>query len=553
MVHLIKKPKKNGRKYLYLQENARIEGKVVRLWQIYLGPEDDFKTLSSLSFPRDVETESIEFGIETALLQVAKKLGVVDIINKHVDKRKQGLSVGEHVLLAAINRCIEPTSKKQLRSWLDSTVLRTLYPAKDVTLDAPGYWSHFRYLTPENLEEIGDAIVKATKTTFGVKHDMLMFDPTNFFTYINPSRPNQQLPRHGHPKDGRPTLNLVNFSLFCTLDGGIPLLHLVYPGNKQDAAHFKDALQRLHAHVKKLGIAPDQVTLTFDKGNLSPTIFKLIDSMQLHYIASIRPSMRKDLQYLPVSEFEMHELPNKKTIGVKSVVRSMYGKDRHVIAIYNPRQAKWQKKNLDAKITKRISDIKTFFEKRLNAKRWMDPDKVRAKCSALAGTKKFQELISVSVQGEPGKLELSVAENVPAIEHATLALGKSYIMTSREDLPAHEVAWAFRQQYLIEDAFKCLKNPSMLSIRPMYHWTDTSIRGHVFSCFLGLLLLSLLVRELHKLHVATSLHKAIRHLKKMRLTRIYVPGKKEPVQKIEKMNPEAKIIYDALELHRFIE
>nr|MDO8087837.1 IS1634 family transposase [Candidatus Sigynarchaeum springense] len=552
MVHLIKKVKK-GRVYLYLQENARINGKVKRLWQRYLGPEDEIKDLSSLARSPDIETESIEFGIETALLHIAKKLGVVDIINQHVEKRDQGMTVGEHVLLAAINRCIEPASKTQLRSWLDSTVLRDLYPGNDVTLDARSYWSHFKYLTPENIEQMGDSLVEATRTRFGVKHDMLMFDPTNFFTYINPSRPNQTLPRHGHGKDGRPTLNIVNFSLFCALDGGIPLLHLVYPGNKQDASHFKDALQRLQSHVKKIGVSPEQVTLTFDKGNLSPTTFKLIDAMKLHYIASIRPSMRKDMQFIPFTEFEMHELPNGKCIGVKSVVRSMYGKDRRMIAIYNPRQAKWQKKNLDIKISKRIAEMKAFFAKRLNTKRWNDKEKIRTKCETISGTEKFQELISVSIEGEPGKLVLSVEENRPAIEKTALSLGKSYIMTSREDMSAHDVAWAFRQQYIIEDAFKRLKNPSMLSIRPMYHWTDTSIRGHAFTCFLGLLLLSLLVRELQQLHVKTSLHMAIKHLKSMRLTRITIPGKKKTIQKVERMHPDAKIIYDALALHRFIE
>jgi transposase len=514
--------------------------------------EENFKLLSTLSLPTEFETESIEFGIETALFHVAKKLGVVDIINKYVDKRAQGLSVGEHILLAAINRCVEPVSKVQLRSWLDTTTLRTLYPAEDATLDARSYWSHFRYLTPEHLEEIGDALVVATRNTFGVKHDMLMFDPTNFFTYINPSRPNQTLPRHGHGKDGKPTLNIVNFSLFCALDGGIPLLHLVYPGNKQDATHFTDALHRLQAHVTKLGISPDKITLTFDKGNLSPTTFKLIDALKLNYIASLRPSMRKDLQSLPITDFDMHDLPNAKKIGVKSVTRSMYGKNRRVVAVYNPRQAKWQKKNLDAKIAKRIDEIKVFFDKRLNTKRWNDPQKVRAKCLAIAGTEKFQDLISVSIQGKAGSLVLAVTENKPAVEAVVLILGKSYLMTSRDDMTAEDVAWAYRQQYVIEDAFKRLKNPSMLSIRPMYHWTDASIRGHAFSCFVGLLLLSLLVRELQHLNIKMGLRTIIKHLKSLRLTRITIPGRQEPIQKVEKMNPEAKIIYDALDLQRFV-
>jgi transposase len=171
---------------------------------------------------------------------------------------------------------------------------------------------------------------------------------------------------------------------------------------------------------------------------------------------------------------------------------------------------------------------------------------------AVAGSKKFQDLIAVSIQGEPENLVLDVARDEPAIDTAVLTLGKSYLMTSRDDMAAEDVVWAYRQQYLIEDAFKRLKNPSMLSIRPMYHWTDASIRGHAFSCFLGLLLLSLLVRELQHLGIKMGLRRIVKQLKSLRLTRITITGKQEPVQKVDKMSPEAKIIFDALDLQRYV-
>jgi hypothetical protein len=42
MPHLVKRNKK-GNVYYYLQENQRINGKVTRIWQIYLGSENTFK------------------------------------------------------------------------------------------------------------------------------------------------------------------------------------------------------------------------------------------------------------------------------------------------------------------------------------------------------------------------------------------------------------------------------------------------------------------------------------------------------------------------------
>ncbi len=74
--------------------------------------------------------------------------------------------------------------------------------------------------------------------------DQVMFDPTNYYTYINPKNDMQLLPRHGHSKESRHTLNLVGVSLFCSSDYGIPIMHKVYPGNIRDVTQFKTEFPR---------------------------------------------------------------------------------------------------------------------------------------------------------------------------------------------------------------------------------------------------------------------------------------------------------------------
>ncbi len=93
MVHLAKK-KKKGKTYLYLEERGWINGKSKRLWQIYLGPEHKFKEKSQIISIPEVETETIEFGLVAALYILAKKINLVNVINKFTEKRNQGLSVG---------------------------------------------------------------------------------------------------------------------------------------------------------------------------------------------------------------------------------------------------------------------------------------------------------------------------------------------------------------------------------------------------------------------------------------------------------------------------
>jgi len=573
MVHIAKK-KKKGRVYLYLEETGRVNGKSKRLWQRYLGPEHKFKELSKIALKFDIETETIEFGLIAALFLMAKKLGVVEIINKLTNKREQGLSVGEHVLFAAINRCVEPVSKNCLKEWFESTFLRKIYPELGSAIDSRSYWTHFRYLKEDIVESIGDELNRALIHEFDVDFSNLLYDPTNFFTYINPKKPNQTLPRHGHCKEGRFTLNIVNFSLFCALDGGIPLLHLVYPGNVPDAKNFKNALERLKSRLNQIEISATNITLTFDKGNLSKGAFEFIDQEEFDYIASIRPSTRKALLLIPPEEFEMKLLPNGKELGVKefndekyeAFMKKLeingvnikkkkfetYGKNRRIIAMYNPKQAKWQKENFDKKIKDKIPKIKAFFKDRLNNKDWSKHDKVLEKCQNILGAKKFQNVINVEITGKEGELALSVSQNQAAYEEKMLSFGKSFLMTSREDLAAWEVAWAYRQQYIVENAFKMLKNPKWLSIRPMWVRTDPSIKGHSFVCFIGLLLLSLLVRDLVMQDIPLSISKAIKRLKSIRITKIKIPGRQKPVYKLNKMNKKVKLLYDALELKKFV-
>jgi len=569
VVFLVKKVIE-GNVYLYLRHNHRVNGKVKTAWQIYLGPEKQFKTHAKIA-KTDIETKTVEFGLIAALLHVAEKLKIVNIINQATNKREQGLSVGDHLLFAALNRCVQPVSKNQIKGWIDSTILRNIHPKIKVNLDSRAYWTHFQYLSDETIELIENKLVNAVRDAFGVKLNELSFDPTNFFTYINPHKPNQTLPHHGHSKEGRFTLNIINFSLFCALDGGIPLFHLVYPGNVQDSTHFKKmALPRLKRRLKEQKLPLANITLIFDKGNLSPDSFKLIDDWKLEYICSDRPSTHKDLLDLPPDEFRLHTLPNGNKVGVKDFYLKKYGKNRRFIAVYNPSEEKWNRKNFEAKIYKKIAAIELFFKDRLifapgekrkgQGDKWRIRTEVENKVKAMIGGRSFADVINITVKGlaklpvaRGGRFELEISTRPEAFENAALKFGKSFLMTSRKDLSANEVVWAYRQQYLVERAFKWLKNSEFLSIRPMFHRVDSSIRGHLFACYLGLVLLSLLVREIVKLGVPISINEAIKHLKEIKMTQIKISGNSELIENMDEMSLEAKKLYDVLNLGRFFQ
>lgn len=568
MVHLVKKVNK-GNTYLYLAERGRVDGKSKQLWQIYLGPEKRFKQGTKLAMDVNVETETIQFGLIAALLHVANKLDLISNIDAVTSKREQGLGVGDHLLIAAINRCVAPCSKTQLQGWLESTILQGIYLGFNTKIDAGAYWNHFKYLDEKTIPAIEKNLALAVKKNFGIRFNNLSFDPTNFYTYINPRRENQTLPNHGHSKEGRATLNLVNVSLLCSLDGGVPLTHLVYPGNNQDAGHFKKmALPAIRRFLDNVGVPASSITLVFDKGNISQEAFDEIDLAGYHYICSDRPSSHKDVLDIDPGDFKMHVLSNGKKVGSKELKLDRYGRERRFIAVYSPREAGWKQGTLESKIAKKVEEIKEFFKKRFPfapgekrkglGDKWRKRVVVEDKVKKMLGNK-YKNIIKVDISGvdeitvdKGGEFQVKVSVQEDKMGDAVKTLGKSFLMTNCIDLKPHEVIGAYRQQYLTERAFKWLKNPEFLSLRPMFHRVDTSIRGHVFTCFVGLLLLSLLVHELRNSGIQTGIMKMVKYLKAITVTRITLPGREQPVVKVDKLLPESKEIFDALNLGRFI-
>jgi transposase len=86
----------------------------------------------------------------------------------------------------------------------------------------------------------------------------------------------------------------------------------------------------------------------------------------------------------------------------------------------------------------------------------------------------------------------------------------------------------------------------------MYVYTDPSINGHCFICFVGLLLLSLLVQNFINRDIPINIPKLIDHLRKIRIIRIHIPGKKKAIEKVDLMSSDTKKIYETLNLDQFL-
>ena len=591
-VYLTRKKKKKKYIHLYLEGRAWIDGRSRRTWQKYLGPEHLIKDMNLSGFlsksSKQVETETLEFGISAALWQIAKEIGLVNKINAVAGKsRNQNLTLGEYLTIAAINRCAAPCSKSLLPQWFAGDWLGTQYDIDPKVLNAQTYWNHFQYLSEEKIEKIQLDVIKDVVKDYSLSLEGLLYDPTNFFTFSKGGRgwrdgKGSEFLRFGNSKEKRNDKRQVAFWLICDRDSGVPLFHYTYPGNCQDAGIFKEMPKRegvetgesvparVVRFLKSFNLDPKEITMVFDNGNLSKEGMQYIEEGQIKFIASRRPSTHKSLLHIPSTEFTDHIIPiTGKPIKYYRTSVKVYGKPRIVYITLDPAKQKKKICEFRMKIAKAKAEIKEYFADRLDpqklahvsgqGQKWLKRSEVETKIRKMIGRAPLKDVIIVRVEG-PDEVDVNSDERIDflleidkeaqALHEETL--GRSIIFTNQESWEPGAVIWGYRQQYIVEHAFRNMKCTSSISVRPMFHHADTSIPPHVFICYLSYLLLSILRLKLVRKGCPASFEEIHDALQAVHVTKIYPSSNSKPIIKIDRMSGLAKNIGKHLDFKHLI-
>jgi len=192
MVFLFEKNVKRTNKtytYICLGQKKRVNGKSKRIWEVTLCRKDqleenlhDIKRKLSKKPPIP---EQFEFGSVYALYSICEEIGLINMINQHVSKRKQSFTVGECITLLAINWAVTLNSKSKVRNWFDKTALSRQFPDISEFLTTQNILNQMAYLDQEVIRCIEEKVCKKLYSELGIKSDCFLFDPTNFFTYIS--------------------------------------------------------------------------------------------------------------------------------------------------------------------------------------------------------------------------------------------------------------------------------------------------------------------------------------------------------------------------------
>jgi len=528
MASIVKKKKKN-RAYYYAVESARVHGKPRIVWQKYLGTVDAIvKRAEQAAPPKPKETVIFEAGGVAALLRIAQRLGLVELIDETIPKREQGPSVGQYMLLAALNRALSPCSKLAIGDWYEQTLLRRLWRFPKSAFSSQRFWDHMDKVSEGAIERIQEQLAPRIEAEYGLARDVLLYDTTNFFTFLATTNQRGRIAQRGHSKAKRHDLRQVGLALLVTREGQVPLFHRVYAGNVTDVSLFAGLAQELIARHDELAGPDKQATLVFDKGNVSDAALQRFVVGQRHFVAALPANHASELMAVSLEDFEdAPGLPGTKAYRTQHVCW-----DTECTAVLAYTESFFTQQ-LAGVTTNLVKCQKKLLDLEKGLRRWRQ-GKARGKRPTVHGVKKsvqailtaqfMKQLIAVRVQEHQGLPQLHYE-----VDHAALStltrqrLGRTVLVTDHHDWTAPQVITAYRSLTNIEDAFKNMKNINFLHWQPAYHWTSQKIRVHGFYCVLALLLATLARNTAAQAGIDVSIPALLKELTAIREVAVIYP------------------------------
>ena len=496
MASIVKKIKK-GHPYYYAVQSARVDGKPRIVWQKYLGTiEAIVQRTDQTKPPKPKESVIFEAGGVAALLRITQQLGLLELMNEIVPKREQGPSLGHYLILAAINRALAPCSKVCIADWYEQTVLRRLWRFPKTVFSSQRFWDHMDMVSETSIDTIQKKLAPLIKQHFGLDGSVLLYDTTNFFTFIATTNDRCTVAKRGHSKAKRHDLRQVGLALLVTRDFQVPLFHRVYDGNIPDISIFPKLAKELTKHHDEVFGASAEATLVFDKGNVCDDAMELLIAAKKHFVAALSANRVTDLLAVPIDQFQdVTGLPGTQACIADT---TFWDTKCRAVVVYTEsfftQQLSGVTNNL-VKCQKKLMDLEKRLSKWREGKaRGKRPTSrsVQANVRTIMAPQFMNDLFHISVEQERGIPLLRYKVDHTALDKlVNERLGRTVLVTDHLDWTPHEIISAYRNLASIEEAFKNMKNINFLRWQPAYHWTNQKLKVHGFYCVLALLLATL--------------------------------------------------------------
>ncbi len=569
MAHLYKKLKK-GHEYFYIRETQRVYGKPTTINQVYLGTADKVQAaLGKGGFSPK------EFGSVFALNELDRAVDLAGMINEILPpkKRVRGPSLGELVFYAALNRAIAPTSKRQLANWYETTDIQRIRPLRLESLNSQNFWNHWDRISDSDLDKIKTAFFKKIHSLLPAQPHRLVIEAADISTPPKPStfaglpQPDQDfLAEHLAQQK-------LGLALITEWREGIPFYYQSFSGGVP-VAGFYDHMEHLLGKVANLGVAIEDVTLLVDQEMDAAPIIRQIDAKDgMHFIVTCAPDFAPELMEISLKDFR--PLPGKRGARLSPVVKdeekilfyethaAFWDRPRRVVITFDPKSFHKSYQDLGKKV-QRVRKEMMALQPRLvqEANQGNAAAVIKTHLANLCHRLKISPaLFQLNFVQEKGQFRLEFQLDHRQMAGVVRHFGKNILITDREDWGVEEVYdtcvtravlgpdlgdgkgnHATRPYGNSRDSRSLFQK----ALLPLYHWTDSKIRVHLFVCVVALTYLTLLCQRLADGGIKMTPNEAMEELRELR-TAIYVKDAEGKLKRVlEEVNDQQAAILKTL-------
>ena len=313
----------------------------------------------------------------------------------------------------------------------------------------------------DHQEALKEHFFKQHRDLFSQSLDVVFYDVTTLY-FDSQVEEAGALRQKGYSKDGKSHKTQVVLGLLVDKYRN-PVSYQVYQGNTYEGKTLRDAVRDLKA---KYPI--DRVVVVADSSMIDQANRDYIETVETmdYIIGDSIKNLPKEIQ-TSLLESKNHKgiTRDESTKQVTFSYTSVNYKGRKILCTYSAKRARKDAHKRE-KLIEKATDIIENPQEYTKAKK--------------KGAGRF-------IKTESGDQNLSL--DIEKIEKDKKFDGFKAIATST-DLKAEELLEKYHDLYKIEQAFRTLK--SQLEIRPMFHWTDQRIEGHIAMCFIAFTFLNYL-------------------------------------------------------------
>jgi len=562
MPSLITKWKK-GRPYLYWVRSARVKGQSRIVEQIYLGPQErvmePIRVQRTAAAPQGAmptlhTVQPREFGASALFYTVAQELGRLELMNAYVPPappgRRTSLSVGHSLLLAALNRATWPKSKRAFAEWYQGTVLARLVPAAAEELSSQRFWDHMDVFEESHFAPLQEALLARIREHFPLGERFLVYDTTNYYTFIHTFNSRSSLPQRGRNKQKRADLRQLSLALVVDEEQGLPLYYRCYEGNTPDVVALGASLQGMLGPFCPQHTSP-HLTLILDKGNVSRDNFTALAKAHCSFLAAIPAGWVRQLSQGALKGYQPLSLPDGRRVkGYAQPQARLLGIAGKLLVSFSPRFYRRPVRTLELlqrKADQKLRTLQATIQEAVARNRPRTEPAVRREMSRALRHDRLKDFGSPTLRRHHGAVEALSWEGdrrkKRAIKHGTF--GSTVLFTARRELSDQRIVVAYRSQAKVAAMFRISKSRRPGLWWPAYHWTDSKLSVHALYCFLALRLIRIVVLRLQERHLALGVDLLLERLRGMQEALVvYANGTAQRV--LTQRSPEQEELFVAL-------